>query len=128
MRINLQVKGAELAVSNRSAENLKAALLDAFDAARRQLEDHTHRMQCETKRHNEPIARVSKIFREGGYGFLTTPEGRELYFHRNAVLGRDFDKLEVGTEIRYDEEMGEAGPQATSVKVIDNYTESLKKL
>jgi len=63
-----------------------------------------------------------------GYGFLTTPEGRELYFHRNAVLGRDFDKLEVGTEIRYDEEMGEAGPQATSVKVIDNYTESLKKL
>ena len=68
------------------------------------------------------------MFPEGGYGFIATPEGRELYFHRNSVLEPGFDQLEVGTEVRFDEEMGEQGPQATTVKAIDSYTESMRKL
>jgi cold shock CspA family protein len=71
---------------------------------------------------------VARIFPQDGYGFIATPEGRELYFHRNSVLEPGFDQLEVGTEVRFDEEMGEQGLQATSVKAIDSYTESLRKL
>jgi ribosomal subunit interface protein len=129
VRIDLQVKGKELVVSNRSNPDLRAAVRDAFDAAQRQLEDYSRQMQRKIKSHESiPIARVAKIFPESGYGFITTPEGRELYFHRNSVLEPGFDQLQVGTEVRFDEEMGEQGPQATSVKAIDSYTESLHKL
>jgi ribosomal subunit interface protein len=129
VRIDMQVKGAELVVSNKPNEDLQAAVRDAFDAARRQLEDHSRQLQRETKRHDsEAIARVAKLFSEQGYGFIATPEGREIYFHRNSVLEPGFERLEVGTEVRFDEEMGADGPQATSVKAVDNYTESLRKL
>jgi ribosomal subunit interface protein len=129
VRIDLQVKGAELAISNQSAENLQAAIREAFEAARRKLEDHAQRMQRETKRHaSEPIARVCKLFAQAGYGFIATPEGREIYFHRNSVLEPGFDKLQIGTEVRFDEEMGAQGPQATTVKAVDSYTEVLHKL
>ena len=129
VRIDLQVKGAELAVSNQTAENLQAAVRDAFAAAQRQLEDYSRKMRRETKRHEDvPIARVARIFREGGYGFIVTPEGREIYFHRNSVLDPGFDRLEPGVEVRFEEEMGENGPQATTVKAIDTYTESMRKL
>lgn len=129
VRIDLQVKGAELAVSNQTAENLQAAIRDAFAAAQRQLEDYSRKMQRETKRHEEtPIARVDRIFREDGYGFIVTPEGREIYFHRHSVLDSGFDQLEPGVEVRFEEEMGENGPQATTVKAVDAYTESMRKL
>jgi ribosomal subunit interface protein len=130
VRIDLQVKGKELVVSHRSNADLQAAVRDAFDAARRQLEDHSRQMQHKTKTHASiPIARVTSLFPQDGYGFIATPEGRELYyFHRNSVLELGFDHLEVGTEVRFDEEMGEQGPQATTVKAIDSYTESLRKL
>jgi ribosomal subunit interface protein len=129
VRIDLQVKGKELVVSNRSNADLRAAVRDAFDAARRQLEDHSRQMQHKTKTHASiPIARVASLFPQDGYGFIATPEGLELYFHRNSVLEPGFGQLEVGTEVRFDEEMGEQGPQATTVKAIDSYTESLRKL
>ena len=47
---------------------------------------------------------------------LQRQKGRELYFHRNRVLEPGFDQLKVGTEVRFDEEMGEQGPQATKSK------------
>jgi cold shock CspA family protein/ribosome-associated translation inhibitor RaiA len=129
VRIDLQIKGLELAISNRSADNLQVALREAFEAARRKLEDHSRRMQRETKRHeSQPIARVSKLFADAGYGFIATPEGREIYFHRNSVLEPGFDGLQIGTEVRFDEEMGAQGPQATTVKAVDTYTEVLHKL
>ncbi len=129
VRIDMQVKGKELVVSNRSNVDLQAAVRDAFDAARRQLEDHSRQMQHKIKSHESTsFARVARLFPEQGYGFIATPEGRELYFHRNSVLEPGYDRLEVGTEVRFDEEMGEQGPQATTVKAIDNYTESMRKL
>jgi hypothetical protein len=34
------------------------------------------------------------------------------------VLNNDFERLTVGTEVRYDLEMGEKGPQASSVQIV----------
>jgi len=51
------------------------------------------------------------------YGFLKTPDGREIYFNKNSVLLPGFDRLEVGTEVLYAEEVGERGPQASRVRV-----------
>ena len=34
------------------------------------------------------------------------------------MLTGDFDRLEVGTEVRFAEELGEAGPQASTAHVL----------
>jgi cold shock CspA family protein len=100
---------------------LPAVLRDAFDIAFRQLRKLTQEQRGEVKKHpeQEAAAVVTKLFREEGYGFLQSLDGRELYFHRNSVLHDDFDRLEVGTGVRFVEEAGEQGPQASTVQIVD---------
>jgi cold shock CspA family protein/ribosome-associated translation inhibitor RaiA len=119
VRIDLSVPGAELVVDRHADADLYVAIRDAFDAARRRLEDYARRQRGAVKAHEEaPRARVTKLFPVEGYGFLETPDGRELYFHRHSVLNPGFDRLEIGTEVRYAEEEGEKGPQASSVAIV----------
>jgi cold shock CspA family protein len=99
-------------------EDAYVAIRDAFNAAARKLQDHARRRRGKTKVHEAtPVARVTKIFPMEDYGFLQTPDGREIYFHKNSVLQPGFDRLEVGTEVYYAEELGEKGPQASTVRV-----------
>jgi cold shock CspA family protein len=56
---------------------------------------------------------VARTFRGAGYGFLEAAEGREVDVHRNAVRGGSFESLEPGVPVRFVEEAGEKGPQAT---------------
>jgi cold shock CspA family protein len=42
----------------------------------------------------------------------------EIYFHRNSVLPPGFESLKIGTEVRFVQEMGECGPQASSLSII----------
>lgn len=100
-------------------EDAYVAIRDAFNAAARKLQDHTRRRRGKTKVHEAtPSARVAKIFPIEDYGFLQTPDGREIYFHKNSVLSPGFDRLEVGTEVYFAEELGEKGPQASTVRVV----------
>jgi cold shock CspA family protein len=41
-----------------------------------------------------------------------------LYFHKNSVLAPGFDQLEIGHEVQFAEELGEKGPQASTVRPI----------
>ena len=65
--------------------------------------------------------RVSKISAEVDYGFIATPDGREIYFHRNSVIDNAFDRLSVGSEVRFAEELGEKGAQASTVHLIGKH-------
>lgn len=56
-----------------------------------------------------------------GYGRIETPDERLIYFHCNSVLDNAFDKLEVGSEVLFVEEMGERGPQASTVTPVDKH-------
>jgi len=58
---------------------------------------------------------VSQIFPLQGYGFIDTPDGREIYFHRNAVPPQDYTLIDIGSSVTFGEEQGEKGPQATYV-------------
>lgn len=98
-------------------KDLHVAIRDAFRAAKRQLQDYVRLRRRESKTHEtQPRGRVSRIFAGEGYGFLTTQDGREVYFHRDSVLHNAFDRLEPGTEVNFAEEEGEKGPQASTVK------------
>lgn len=119
VRIHMTVPGGELAIKREPNEDIYVAIRDAFDAARRQLEDYSRKQRGNVKQREEiPYARVSAIFSDKGYGFLTTSDGREIYFHKNSVFNSDFKHLKIGTEVHFAEEQGEKGPQASTVKVI----------
>lgn len=109
--------------SKRAAHgDLYVAIRDAFDAAKRKLQDFARRQRGQIKVHENHVhARVSKLFADEGFGFLETPDGREIYFHRNSVLPPGFDRLEVGTRVYFAEEQGEKGAQATTVKLMGKH-------
>jgi len=95
------------------------AIRDAFNAAGRKLQDYARRQSGLVKLHESPTrARVARLFPEEKYGFLETPDGREIYFHSNSVLQPGFDHLEVGVEVHFAEEGGEKGPQASTVRFL----------
>ena len=64
---------------------------------------------------------MASISPEENFGIIETPDGREIYFHRNSLLDENLDDLDVGTEVRFHEEMGEEGPQASTVQVIGKH-------
>ncbi len=127
VRVALTVPDGEIVASREPDENhaysdLNVAVRDAFDAARRQLEDHARRVRGDIKTHEvPPHGRVAELKPADNYGRLETPDGRLVYFHRNSVLEGDFDQLHVGTELRYSEEMGDRGPQASAVHVVGKH-------
>ena len=118
VRIDIKVPDEELVIKKELNEDLYVAIRDAFDSARRQLQDYSKQRRGEVKYHEElPLARVSKLFPDKGYGFLTAADGQEIYFHQNSVLGDKFANLEIGTRVRYGADLGEKGLQATNVRV-----------
>jgi ribosomal subunit interface protein len=118
VRIDVTIPGAELVIKREGNEDLYVAIRDAFNAARRRLRDRRRQQQIDAvvpREEAQPHARVSRLFPIEGYGFLETPDGRDIYFHRNSVLHDAFDNLEVGETVRYVETEGEKGPQASTV-------------
>jgi ribosome-associated translation inhibitor RaiA/cold shock CspA family protein len=124
VRITLSVPGPDVVVSHDHAldgahEDTYVALRDAFLAARRQLEDRARRLRKDVKLHVEPDhGRVTYLDAEGEWGYLES-EGRQVYFHRNSIRG-DKD-VAIGDEVRFTEERGEKGPQATTVSRIGEH-------
>lgn len=127
VRIDLKVPGAELVVKRESAGNLAHSDLflliqEAFEEMQARIEEFVNRRRGFVKTHEDhPHARVSRLFTEAGYGFLETLDGREIFFHRNSVLGAGFSNLDVGTEVSFVEELGEKGPQASTVKIVGRH-------
>jgi len=114
--IRLTVPGKELVVDHQAEEELSLAIREAFDAARRRLEDYAREQRGSVKSHEAmALGRVSRLEPALDYGFLETSDGREIYFHRNSVLNGLFDDLGVGGEVRFAEEEGDQGPQASTV-------------
>lgn len=100
-------------------EDVYVAVRDAFNAATRKVRDYARRRRGKVKVHEPaPLARVAKLFPVEDYGFLETPDGRELYFHKNSVLQPGFEYLKVGSQVQFAEELGDKGPQASTVRVV----------
>jgi cold shock CspA family protein/ribosome-associated translation inhibitor RaiA len=95
------------------------AIRNAFAAAQRQIEDAAREMRGQVKVHRPPDeGRVARFLAGEDCGFIETADGREIYFHRNAVLNDAFDRLAQGSKVRFVEEEGEKGPQASTVRLV----------
>jgi len=98
------------------------AINDAFKRARRQLQDQVRKLQGQIKPHGgQPVGIVVELDPLGEFGFIETGDGREIYFHRNSVLDAEFPKLRVNSHVTYAEEVGEKGPQASTVRLLDKH-------
>ena len=116
VRIDLKVPGGELAVTREHDADLQVALRDAFDAARRRLEDYARGQRGDVKRHPaEFTGRVARLDATEGFGFIVTDDGREYYFSRDNVVTPSFDRLAVGTTVHFIEEVAGEGLQAKRV-------------
>ena len=129
VRVRLTVPGGEIVASHDPGpdgahEDAYVALRDAFTAAKRQLEEHLRktlqRGEQRVERQGAAHARITFIDVEKEWGWLEPDDGRRIYFHRNSVLG-GVDQLRVGDEVRFTEEQGDQGPQASTVDPIGTH-------
>lgn len=124
VRIETRVPDRELVVSrdpgDRGAHfDPYIVIRDAFDAMDRQLEAHSQKVRAQVKTRPAPLqGRILRLFPE--HGFAATNDGREIYFHRNAVAEGDFDGLAEGDVLDLVLVEGESpiGPQASTARPI----------
>jgi ribosomal subunit interface protein len=129
VRVDVAYPGGEVVVKreahdDQNHEGFYQVLRDAFEAARRQLQDKTERQQGQVKSHLvPPHGVVDRLFADQGYGFVRMPDGQEVYFHRNAVVDGEFAELAVGEQVRCEIAEGEGikGPQASTVRPVGNH-------
>jgi cold shock CspA family protein len=97
------------------------AVREAFDVARRRLEDEARETRGAVKQHEAPAhGRVAEISQVDGFGFIDAGD-RLIYFNRASVLHDQFDALEVGSAVAFAEEPGEKGPQASTVRALGKH-------
>ena len=147
LRIDLTVPGEEIAVNRESnlhgskqdldelewvkqfdvegmRKDLRLVMREAFDVARRRLQDYARRHRRAVKTHEEPpYGRIVKWIPEERFGAIEATDGREIYFHQNSVLGSGLKRLRVGAKVVFVEERGEKGPQASTVRVVPAHRE-----
>ena len=63
--------------------------------------------------------KIRKLIRERGFGFIAAEDSKDVFFHRSALAGEDFDALEEGNSVEFDLERGPKGLQAMNVRVDD---------
>lgn len=101
--------------------DLTFAIDNAFKRARRRLQDQARLMRGQVKYHEaQPVGTVVRIDPSGEFGFLQAADGHEVYFKSNSVVDR-VSSVAPGTRVSYVEEIGEKGPQASTVKILGKH-------
>jgi cold shock CspA family protein/ribosome-associated translation inhibitor RaiA len=122
--INLTTPGKELFVGKATNDELAhcdvyVAIRDAFLSMEKKLKTHFDQLRHEVKTHISPSqGKVIRLFPRDGYGFIETSDGRHIYFNENCVLNENFSKLNLGSKVRFSEELGDKGPQASTIEYV----------
>jgi len=54
--------------------------------------------------------------RDRGFGFIRVDGGQEWFFHRSAVEAGEFEQLNEGQRVSFDEEPSQKGPRAGNIR------------
>jgi cold shock CspA family protein/ribosome-associated translation inhibitor RaiA len=101
------------------AKHAFVAVREAFDIARRQLQDYARLQRGSVKTTaQQPRGRVAQLFPVDEYGYIEAEDGHEVYFQKSSVLESAFGRLAVGSAVSFVEEAGDKGPQASTVKFL----------
>jgi len=55
---------------------------------------------------------------EKGFGFISQPDGADLFVHFSEIKSKGFRTLQEGQEVEFTVGEGKKGPQATEVDVV----------
>lgn len=103
-------------------DQVETVVRRAFEAMERQLKEHSERVRDARRNQTdeeEAPGIVLIIDKDKRFGIIKTVAGRDVYFNEGAVLNNDFDRIEIGTAVRYEDEPGDVGPRATVVQIVD---------
>ena len=68
---------------------------------------------------SETVKGTVKWFNESkGYGFLSQPEGEDIFVHYTAIQANGFRTLKEGQEVEFNIERGPKGLQASNVTIL----------
>lgn len=124
IHLKLTVPGKELVVTNNSQEDIYVSIRDSFNDMRAQLQSYKDQIKGQVKNHSEILyGRVVRLFEQDGFGFIES-NGDEYYFNSGNVVSPKFDKLEIGHEVSFIEELSGEGPQARRVTARRNNREA----
>lgn len=108
------------------APDLYNAINEAFRIAEQRLSKYKDKLcdhgaaEMVHEASNEFRGQIADLPPGKDFAFLMTKEGGLLYFHRNSMLSGDFDALKRGQEVSYVEAMGDTGPVASKVRVLNS--------
>jgi len=62
---------------------------------------------------------IKKIVADRGFGFITGEDGKDYFFHRDALDATiDFDRLVGGEHVQFDPQPNPRGPRAVDIRLI----------
>ena len=62
--------------------------------------------------------KIKKLVRERGFGFISDTDGSEVFFHRNNLVGVEFDALNENDELEFEIEKSPKGSSAVNVSPV----------
>jgi len=65
-----------------------------------------------------PSGTVKFFNEEKGYGFLSRPDGDDVFVHYTNVVGSGFRTLEPGQQVEFEVAPGRKGDEARNVRVL----------
>ncbi|MFQ6067460.1 MAG: cold-shock protein [bacterium] len=60
---------------------------------------------------------ITRLIRDRGYGFITTEDGKDAFFHRTSLRDLRFDSLKEEQSVIFEIETGPRSPRAVDVRV-----------
>ena len=71
----------------------------------------------ENKGVNVAAGTIKKVVADRGFGFITSDDQKDCFFHRSSLdSSLDFDRLEGGEKVEFEIEQSDKGPRATRIQ------------
>lgn len=124
VRIEMGIPGRHVVVDEDNSEgstvrSVEQTIRDAFSTGRSRLKKEKALQHGDVKTHDlPPHGRVTRLLTdETGvrYGFIQGRDGQSIYFHEDAIVGMEYEDIDVGDEVRIAVAGGDDGPQASTV-------------
>ena len=129
--IKLHVPGKTMVVGhepehNHAHEDAFVSIRDSFRAMERELVRFTRKRSEQRiketlvrQKHKDQLhGEISFLNDIDGHGLIQGEDAISYYFHQNSILNCDFNDLQKGDHVKFASEMGDKGPQASSLSLI----------
>jgi len=107
-------------IVKRKGESVRPLIGEAFDVLTLQLKEMLRKKRQGVKGQEaespSDTGLIKRLYPFESYGFIEIADGREIYFHENALKDLTMDQLAEGDEVRFGAAEGDKGPCAAWVR------------